>query len=135
MKITITELKTTLEKIAKKYVSPQEAIYFSEEITEAYIRKYPRSNVLKDEVLADVKRQEQYKKNSMNIVKELPSLIRIDFNHLPITFKIKYIHDLLIEKANNTGIAILAFDNSGGMHSLHTWAQGLAKRGYFVFGI
>lgn len=134
MKITITELKTTLEQIAKKYVSPQEALYFSEEITEAYIRKSPRSNVLKDEVLSDVKRQEQYKNNSMNIVKELPSLIRIDFNHLPITFKIKYIHDLLIEKVNNTGIAILAFDNSGGMHSLHTWAQGLAKRGYFVFG-
>jgi len=134
MNIKISELKNTLEQLAKRYVSPEEATYFAEEITESYIRKYPRSNVLKDEVLSDVKRQEKYKDNSIKIVKELPSLIRLDFNHLPITFKIKYIHDLLIEKAKNTGISILAFDNSGGMHSLHTWAQGLAKRGYFAFG-
>ena len=134
MKITITEIKTSLEKLAVKYVSQEEAKYFAEEITEACIRKSPRSNVLKDEVLADTKRQEKYKNNSFTVVKELPSLIRLNFNHLPITFKIKYLHDLLIDKATKTGISILAFDNSGGMHSLHTWAQGLAKRGYFVMG-
>lgn len=134
MKIEINEIKKALEKISRNYVSPEEAMYFAEEMTESYIRKYPRSNVLKEEVLADLKRQDNFKDNNFRIIKDLPSLTRIDFNHLPISLKIKYLHDLLIYKARNTGISILAFDNSGGMHSLHTWAQGLAKRGYFVMG-
>ena len=134
MKIEITKLKEVLKNIALKYVSEDEAVYFANEISESYIRKYPRWNILKDGVISDAKRQEKYNKNEPKIIKELPSLIRIDFNHLPITFRIKYLHDILKEKARSTGIAMLAFDNSGGMHSLHTWAQGLAKQDLFVIG-
>ncbi|MBN1374269.1 Ldh family oxidoreductase [Candidatus Dojkabacteria bacterium] len=70
--------------------------------------------------------------NAIEIVQDMPSLLHIDFHNLPMTFKIKWIHDTLIEKASTTGISILGFDNSGGMHTLHTWTQGIAKRGYFA---
>ncbi|MBN1374263.1 Ldh family oxidoreductase [Candidatus Dojkabacteria bacterium] len=132
MQVSITELKTNLQIIALKYVSSEEAKYFAEEISEAYIRKHPRCNVLKDEVISDTERQEKYKGNEIEVKKELPSLLHLDFHNLPMTFKIKWIHDKLIEKAQKTGISILGLDNSGGMHTLHTWTQGLAKRGYFA---
>lgn len=134
MTIQNSELKDMLYKIALKYSSEEEAKYFSEEIFEAYVRKHPRSNVLKDEVISDTERQEKYNDNEIVIEKELPALIKLNFNHLPLTFKLKWIHDLLIERAKQNGIAIVSVFNSGGMHSLHTWAQGLAKRGYFVLG-
>lgn len=130
--IPITELKKTLYTIAIKYVSSDEATYFVDETLEAHIRKYPRQNILKETVVADTKRQEKYKNNKIEITKDLPALIKIDFHHLPMTFKMKWLHDIIIEKARLNGIAILAFDNSGGMHTLHTWTQGLAKRGYFA---
>ncbi len=134
MKTEISKIKSILKSIAQKYVTTDEAVYYSDELVEAYIRKYPRTNVLKDEVISDTERQEKYKNEKIDIAVDLPSLLKINFNHLPATFKIKWIHDTLIEKANKTGISILGFDNSGGMHTLHTWTQGLAKRGYFALG-
>ena len=134
MQIKNSDLKDLLFRIASKYVSEEEAKYFSEEIFEAYVRKYPRSNVLKDEVITDTARQEKYKDNEFAIEKDLPSLIKLNCNHLPITFKLKWIHDLLVDRADKNGIAMVSMYNSGGMHSLHTWSQGLAKRGYFVLG-
>ena len=132
MNVKISELKRFLAIIAKKYVSEDEAEYYSIELTEAYIRKYPRCNILKDEVISDTERQEKYKDHKIKVIKNFPSLMQLDFNRLPITFKLKWIHDTLIEKSEKTGIAILGFDNSGGMHTLHTWTQGIAKRGYFA---
>jgi LDH2 family malate/lactate/ureidoglycolate dehydrogenase len=85
-------------------------------------------------VISDTKRQEKYKENTFTIVKELPGMMQLDCNHLPISFKLKWIHDMLIAKAKQNGIAIVSVNNSGGMHSLNTWAQGLAKRGVFAFG-
>lgn len=134
MKIPYRDLITTLRSIGEKYVTPDEADYFAVEVAEAYVRKYPRSNVLKDAVIADSKRLQKYKDNEMNIIMDLPSLLRVDCNHLPITHKIKWIHDTLEEKAKKCGVAFFAFDNSGGMHTLHLWTQGLAKRGLFAFG-
>jgi len=134
MKIEISDIKSLLKQIAQKYVSEDEAIYYSDELVEAYIRKYPRTNIFKDEVISDTERQEKFRDYKMEIQVDLPSLLKINFNHLPITFKLKWIHDTLIEKAQKTGISILAFDNSGGMHTLHTWTQGLAKRGFFAIG-
>lgn len=134
MNLTPADLKALLHKIASKYVSAEEADYYANELFESHVRKSPRSNVLKDEVISDTKRQEKYKGNSFTVVKELPGMMQLDCNHLPISFKLKWIHDLLEAKAKQNGIAIVTVNNSGGMHSLHTWAQGLAKRGLFAFG-
>ena len=133
MEVSLSELKNTLFNIAAKYVSSEEAKYFADEMTEAYIRKYPDPDVLRDMVVTDAKRQEEHVGNSVKIVKDLPSLMKVDFNRLPLTFKLKWIHDTLIEKAKANGIAIFAFDNSGCIYALHTLTQGLAKRGYFAF--
>lgn len=134
MNILYRDLITTLRAIGEKYVTPDEADYFATELAEAYVRKYPRSNVLKEAVIDDIQRLNKYKDNEMNIIIDLPALIRVDCNHLPLTHKIKWIHDTLEEKAKKSGIAFFAFDNSGGMHTLHLWTQGLAKRGLFAFG-
>ena len=37
-------------------------------------------------------------------------------------------------KAKANGIAMMSVVNSGGMHILHLWTQGLAKRGLFALG-
>lgn len=47
MQVKLDELQDKLRKVALKYVSEEEAEYFSKELSEAYVRKYPRSNVLK----------------------------------------------------------------------------------------
>lgn len=134
MLISLPLLQQTLKNVVRKFVTEREATYVAEELLEAYIRKYPRTNILKDEVVADARRFLQYKNNRVEVVFDLPGYIRYNFNHLPMTFHLKKLHDTLEKKAKKNGIAMAAFDNSGGMHSLHTWAQGLAKRGYFVFG-
>lgn len=134
MNILYRDLITTLRSIGDKYVTPDEADYFACEVAEAYVRKYPRTNVLKEAVIADIARLTKYKENTISVLIDLPSLIRVDFNHLPLTHKIKWIHDTLEEKAKKNGVAFFAFDNSGGMHTLHLWTQGLAKRGLFAFG-
>ena len=131
MQIKINDLKKVLLKLANKYVSQTEADYFAEEVIEAHIRKYPRYDIL-DSVVTDAKRQEKYRKNKIRIIKELPALMKVDFQHLPLTFKIKWIHDVILKKAKTAGVALFAFDNSAGMHAVHTWSQGLIKQGLFV---
>lgn len=131
MEIKLEDIKNTIYKIANKYVSEEESKYVAEELLESYIRKYPRQNIL-GSVLADAKRQEKYNKNTVKVIKELPALMKVDFQQLPMTFKMKWIHDIIIKKAKSCGIALFAFDNSGGMHTLHMWSQGLIKQGLFI---
>jgi LDH2 family malate/lactate/ureidoglycolate dehydrogenase len=50
------------------------------------------------------------------------------------SLKIKAIHDELEKKARINGVAMISIVNSGGMHTMHLWTQGLAKRGLFAIG-
>lgn len=132
MKIKIKELKNILLKISGSYISDEQSEYYSNEVISSYLRKYPRTNVLEKEVLEDTKRQLKYNNNKIIVKNNLPSLISVDFNKLPVSYSLKWIHDTLYEKAINNGIAILGFTNSGGMHTLTTYVHGLANKGLFV---
>jgi len=46
--------------------------------------------------------------------------------------KIKEIHDDLAKKASKNGISMVSIVNSTGLHTMHLWTQGLAKRGLFA---
>jgi LDH2 family malate/lactate/ureidoglycolate dehydrogenase len=132
MEIQISDLRDILVKISGKYMQSEESMYYADEIIDSYSRKYPRTNVLEKEVLEDTKRQSKYNDNKIIIKNNLPSLISVDFNNLPISYSLKWIHDTLYEKASNNGISIFGFTNSGGMHTLTTYVHGLATRGLFA---
>ncbi len=123
--------KKLLEKAAEKFVTKGEALYFADEAIETHIKKSPRSNPI-SELVSDLENWNKSKIHKIKIVIDLPSLIKIDFNGLAPSLKLKWIHDTLEKKAKTNGIAIAAIVNSGGMHTMHLWTQGLAKRKLFA---
>lgn len=128
MNIKVTDLKTKLAKLAEQIVDGEAARYYANEVVEAHIRKSPRTNVLKS-AISDVEKSIELKDAKISYDVDLPSYLSINFHgHGPLTY-IKQIHDELEERANKNGLAMAAFTNGQSMHTLHTWVQGLAKRG------
>jgi len=132
MKYKISFLTKKLKEVASKYVSEEEAKYFANEQVETCIRK-TRTDVL-EEAIKDIKNWKDNPKKKYVITKKLPSLLKLDFNTLAPSLKIKWIHDELEKMAKKNGIAIISLDNSFGMHTMHLWTQGLAKRNLFALG-
>jgi L-2-hydroxycarboxylate dehydrogenase (NAD+) len=124
----IKEIKQLLMKASCKYVSNEEAEYFANEIVETDIRKGRGDEVLRDIASWQNKVEDIEKKIN------LPGYTQYDFHGLAPSLKIKEIHDELERKAKANGIAMISVINSGGMHTMHLWAQGLAKRGLFALG-
>lgn len=128
MKINQKELKAKLISAAQKIVSTDEARYFADEIVETHIRKSPKNNPLKS-AIGDIQASISRKDQKLEYKIDLGSYLAIDFHgHGPLLY-IKKIHDELEQRANNNGLAMAAFLNSQSMHTVHTWVQGLAKRG------
>jgi LDH2 family malate/lactate/ureidoglycolate dehydrogenase len=127
----IKEIENLVEKAAESFVTKNEAVYFAKECMETHIKKSPRTNPLK-EVVSDLENWDKSKIKKVTTVVDLPGMIKINFNGLAPSLKIKLIHDTLEKKARKNGIAIAAIVNSQGMHTMHLWTQGLAKRGLFA---
>lgn len=126
----IKQIKKLLTLAAQKYVSPQEAKYFAEEVVETDIRKSPNQKYSKDTIMDIQSWQNKKKDVEKNI--DLPGYTQYNFNGLGPSLKIKEIHDELEKKATANGIAMVSIVNSKGMHVMHLWTQGLAKRGLFA---
>jgi LDH2 family malate/lactate/ureidoglycolate dehydrogenase len=129
----IKELKRLFTTIATEYVNQDEAEYFANEVVETDVRKPPRKGYSQG-IIDDI---EAWKKsNSRKIIKtiDLPGYTQYDFNGLGPSLKIKEIHDDLEKKAKKNGISMVSIINSSGMHTMHLWTQGLAKRGLFALG-
>jgi LDH2 family malate/lactate/ureidoglycolate dehydrogenase len=126
----IRDLKSLLAGAVKKYVSQEEAEYFAEEVVETDLRKPPHKKY-SDGIIADIKSW-QNKSGAIEKLIDLPGFTQYNFNGLGPSLKIKEIHDELERKANINGIAMISIVNSGGMHTMHLWPQGLAKRGLFA---
>lgn len=126
------EIKKMLSDAASKYVSPEEAVYFANEIVETDIRKHNHKKWSKG-TIDDIK---SWSGKPQEIIKtiNLPGYTQYDFLEKGPSLKIKEIHDDLVEKAKLNGIAMVSIINSGGMHTMHLWSQGLAKRGLFALG-
>jgi len=128
MNIAKDELREKLIKAALKIVSTEDAEYLADETIEAYIRKMPRTNPLKS-TIGDLEASHKHIDEKIDYTVNLGSYISIDFNsHGPLTY-LKKIHDELESRSAKNGLAMAAFTNSQSMHTLHTWVQGLAKRG------
>ena len=130
MKIKIKEFRKLLASVAEKYVSKEEARYFAQEVVETDIRKVQVEKYSQG-IINDI---EAWKNKTNKIKKsiDLPSFTQYNFNELGLSLKIKEIHDELEKKASKNGIAMVSNINSSGMHTLHLWTQGLAKRGLFA---
>lgn len=128
----ISQIKELLKRATRKYVSPAEAEYFANEIVETDVRKPPRKKYSSG-LIEDIKSWEgknpQLKKSI-----DLPGYTQYDFEGKGPSLKIKEIHDELETKAKTNGISMVSIINSGGMHTMHLWTQGLAKRGLFALG-
>ena len=125
----ILELQTLLTRAAQKHVRADEAAYFASETVETHVRKSPRTDVIEEAV----KDLESWAKHPSEItVRELPGFVAMDFHGRGPSLKLKEIHDTLEKKANANGIAMMSILDSAGMHTMHLWTQGLAKRGLFA---
>jgi LDH2 family malate/lactate/ureidoglycolate dehydrogenase len=134
MGIKLTDLKQKLIKLAEQAVDAEAAEYYANEVIEAHIRKSPRTNVLKS-AIGDVEKSIQLKDTKISYDIDLPSYLSINFHgHGPLTY-IKQIHDELETRSNKNGLAMAAFTNGQSMHTLHTWVQGLAKRGLLAMAV
>jgi L-2-hydroxycarboxylate dehydrogenase (NAD+) len=128
----IKEIKQLLASAVRNYVSAEEAEYFANEIVETDIRKPPRKKY-SEGIIKDIQSWQNKTKDIEKKI-DLPGYTQYDFNGLGPSLKIKEIHDELERKAKANGIAMISIINSGGMHTMHLWAQGLAKRGLFALG-
>lgn len=128
MKISREELKDLLKKSVLKFVDQEAAEYFASECVEAHLRKIPRSNPIKS-TIGDVAATAKNQGKEVEYATDLGATLAINFNgHGPLVH-IKQIHDEVERRANENGIAFVTFTNSNGLHTLHSWVQGLAKRG------
>jgi len=126
----VKELKDLLSHAARKYVTAEEADYFANEVVETDIRKPPRKKY-ETGLIADIKSW-SLKTEDVEKTIDLPGFTQFNFHELGPSLKIKEIHDELERKAKANGISMISVLNSGGMHTMHLWTQGLAKRGLFA---
>lgn len=134
MKISTKDLEQKLSLAASKVVPEQEAAYYATENVEAYLRKAPRTNPLKA-AISDLEATIEHSDKKIEYVVDLPSFISIDFHGQGPLVYLKQIHDKLEERSSKNGLAMAAFTNSQSMHTLHTWVQGLAKRGLLAIAV
>jgi LDH2 family malate/lactate/ureidoglycolate dehydrogenase len=128
----IADIRKLLVNAVKKYVSQEEAEYFATEIIETDIRKPPRKKYSQG-TIDDIKSWEGKDQKVYKTI-DLPGYTQYDFKGKGPSLKIKEIHDELEKKAKANGISMVSIINSGGMHTMHLWTQGLAKRGLFAIG-
>lgn len=129
----IKEIKRLLVDATQKYITPAEAEYFANEAIETDIRKPSPDKKYQNDMVKDIKSWEG-KTGPIRKTIDLPGYTQYDFEGRGPSLKIKEIHDELEKKARANGIAMISIVNSGGMHVMHLWTQGLAKRGLFALG-
>lgn len=126
--INFDELAGKLTAAVSSLVAKDEAEYFATELVETYLRKGNRLNPLKSGI-ADIEACLDNQSQGLRFIVDVPAYFNIDFNgHGPLVY-IKQIHDELEKRARKCGLAMAAFTNSKSMHTLHSWVQGLTKRG------
>jgi len=127
MKIKLEELENKLIKAASKFVSPEEAKYFAVEQIDTHLKKSPRDNPL-SEAIGDLENWSKNTDKKFEIQVDKPSALLFNCNDLSPSLRIKYFHDELEKRAKTNGISMLGINNSGGIHTLNLWTDGLGKR-------
>jgi ureidoglycolate dehydrogenase (NAD+) len=127
VKVTIDEIKSKLYQAALKYVSPEEAEYFALEEVDTHLKKSPRDNPL-SEAIGDLENWSKSESRQFTTLVDKSATLLLDCNGLSPSLKIKNIHDELENRSKSNGIAMIGIKNSGGIHSLNLWTDGLGKR-------
>jgi LDH2 family malate/lactate/ureidoglycolate dehydrogenase len=128
MKISQTDLEELLIAGASKVVDAESAEYFAKESIETHLRKIPRNNPIKTSI-SDLLACISNKETPIEYTLDLGASLTVDFHgHGPLVY-IKQIHDEIEKRTEENGIALVSIKNSQGLHTLHAWVQGLAKRG------
>jgi len=125
--IKIEAVRQLLESAAGKFVTKDEAVYFSELYLEAHFKKYPRMNPIQ-EALDDIEVWEKTADRDFAVDVDKAGTLLVDCKGLAPALKVKYIHDELEKKAKHCGIAAAGFRNSSGVVTLNLWSDGLARR-------
>ncbi len=126
----VKDIKKLLADTVKNYVTPEEAEYFAAETVETDIRK-PSHKKYRQGTIDDIASWKNMDKEVVKTI-DLPGYTQYDFKGKGPAIKLKEIHDDLERKARVNGISMVSIINSAGMHTMHLWTQGLAKRGLFA---
>ena len=126
-KVKISEIENLLKEAAKEFITEDEADYFAKEQIDTHLKKFPRSNPLSD-ALNDLKSWENNRESKVEIQVNKGSSLLLNFNKLGPSLKLKMIHDELESRAKINGISMVGLNNSGGIHALNLWTDGLGKR-------
>lgn len=132
MKVSFPELRGMLIKAFSAYADDETAQYLSDQALKTHLRKDSRINCLKS-IIGDIEKYRNANKLEITLVSKKSSSKLYDLNGLPGFLFIKRINDELINAAENNGISMIGIKNSGGIHTLDAWTNGLAERGYFGF--
>ena len=127
-KVKISEIEKLLIKAAKKFVSKEEAEYFSKQQIECTLQMYPDVNPIED-ALNDLETWEKLKGTEIEIQAEKPGFFLVNFHELGPSLKLKYLHDEVEKRAKENGIAMFGLNNSAVTDWLKLITYGLAKRG------
>ncbi|MBN2016264.1 Ldh family oxidoreductase [Candidatus Dojkabacteria bacterium] len=125
--VKITEAQKLLENAASKYVSKEEAEYFAKEQLDTHMKKFPRVKSIQS-AIEDLESWKRNPDNEFEVQVDKKASMLINFNKLGPSLKLKYIHDELENRAKEYGISMVGINNSGGIHTLNLWTDGLGKR-------
>ena len=134
MRVGIEDIKNQIATAASKYVSEEEALYFTDLVVETHLRKAPRMNPLQ-EAVGDIEVWRHLDDTKVKTLIKKESVLLLDFNGLAPALKIKFIHDELEQRARKNGIAAVGFRNSSGIITLNPWVTGPAKRNLICIGM
>jgi L-2-hydroxycarboxylate dehydrogenase (NAD+) len=128
--IKISELISLLTDAAKKYVTPEEAEYFANEQVEDHVKRghYQGFTTPLAGAISDIKSWQKKPGENIQVILEKNAVILINLNELGPTLKLKYIHDTLVQKAKQFGIAAIGLNNPHEFLDLSVFTTGLAKR-------
>lgn len=127
MQMDIRTIEKQLAAAARRFVSPEEADYFSSLYVETHLNKSPRMNPLA-EAVGDLEVWDKQTGHEVTTLVDKGAVTVMDFNGLAPSLKIKSIHDTLADRARQFGMAAVGFRNSAGVITLNMWADGLARR-------
>ncbi|MBU0976623.1 Ldh family oxidoreductase [Patescibacteria group bacterium] len=127
MKVTISKAETLLKNAASEFVTKKETLYFAKETIFTHLKKYPRMHPFK-EAVHDVENWSLNKESQVKTLVDKGSSLLINFSKLAPSLKIKWVHDELEKRARKYGISMMGMYNTGGIHALNFWTEGLADR-------
>jgi LDH2 family malate/lactate/ureidoglycolate dehydrogenase len=118
MKISITKLQESLVRKAEVYVDHESAKYLAKQTIKTHLRKSPRVNPLKSTIKA-LQNREKFPDVEITTTSVKVASVQYNFNGKAPLVSLHEIHQRAKQLATKSGIAIIAINNSAGLHALN----------------